>query len=591
MPETPAGTVFCSVRNKKLPTQSAHQRCWFDCGFELINPDHYGWIDNGRNRVKRAEKNVGRIEGDPVPSDRTQEEQRRRLSQLETEQTRTQLQIEALEEAREFAESVMQTIREPLLVLDRDLLIVAVNRAMCGTFGATAAETKGQPFSWLLGSHCGGPELLPRLQAVVAEDKTIENHTIECQLGEMGKRFMLVNARRLSRDHRKPPFVLLALQDVTERKQTEEALSRNQNNLEDFFQNAPVGLHWAGADGRILWANQRELDMLGYSREEYVGRFLSDFHDDQAGIKDFIHRLAKGEQVEKFESRVRRKDGALQSVAICANALWENGAFVHTRCFTLDITEQKHAEESLKNLNFELEVRVASRTAALQQSNDEMEAFCYTIAHDLRAPLRAMEGFAQALLEDCGDRLNDTGRDYARRIIKAARREDKLIQDLLEYSQLKLTPLTSSPVVLEQAVQNAVACFHDAIQDQKARVQVYPPFPEVMGNAATLNHVLAHLISNGLKFVESGVQPKIRIWAEKRQSTVRLWIEDNGIGIQPEHHDRIFRVFERLHHTEQYPGTGIGLAMVRRGIERMGGTVGVESSPGKGSRFWLELPA
>jgi PAS domain S-box-containing protein len=541
--------------------------------------------------VKRAEKKVERIKGDPVSSKRTQEEQRTRLSQLKTEQTQTQLQIEALEEAREFAESVMQTIPDPLLVLDRELMIVAVNHALCGTFGATAAEARGQSFSWLLGSHCGGLELRPHLQAVVAENKPIENHLIECQLREMGKRFMLVNARRLSRDQSKPPFVLLALQDVTERKQTEEALARNQKNLEDFFQNAPVGLHWAGANGRILWANERELDMLGYSQEEYIGRFLSDFHEDPAAIKDFIHRLVKGEQVEKLESRVRRKDGALQSVAICANALWENGTFVHTRSFTLDITEQKQAEESLKNLNLELEKRVASRTAALQQSNDEMEAFCYTIAHDLRAPLRAMEGFAQALLDDCGDQINDTGQDYARRVIKAARREDRLIQDLLEYSQLKLTPLTSGFVDLEKAVQNAVASFHEIIQAKKASVRVYPPFPGVMGNAPTLQHVLTHLISNGLKFVDSGVQPKIRIWAEKRQRAVRLWIEDNGIGIQPEHHDRIFRVFERLHHSEQYPGTGIGLAMVRRGIERMGGTVGVESSPGKGSRFWVELPA
>lgn len=236
-----------------------------------------------------------------------------------------------------------------------------------------------------------------------------------------------------------------------------------------------------------------------------------------------------------------------------------------------------------------LEERVHERTARLQEANEELEAFAYSVSHDLRAPLRAMEGFAQALLEDHAEQMEPQAQDYARRIFEAAQRMDSLILDLLAYSRVSRMEMRRGPVKLETALQEALTDLAAEIAQKGAQVTVEEPLPRVLAHRSVLIQVLENLLSNAVKFVASGVQPCVRVWAQPRGDRVRLWVEDNGIGIAPEDQERIFRVFERLHGIEAYPGTGIGLAIVRKGVERMGGQVGVESEVGQGSRFWIEL--
>jgi signal transduction histidine kinase len=255
-----------------------------------------------------------------------------------------------------------------------------------------------------------------------------------------------------------------------------------------------------------------------------------------------------------------------------------------------EIAERKRAEEEVQRLNLELEDRVRRRTAALQETNEQLEAFTYTVAHDLRAPLRAMQGFSQALLEDYSAQLGASGQDYASRVIAAAQRMDALIQDLLAYSRLSRSHLTSEAVDLEPIVERVLLNFHTELRAKDAQVDLVRPLPRVRAHPNTLEHIVMNLVSNALKFVANGVQPRLRIWAECQDNAVRVVVEDNGIGIADDHHERIFRVFERLHGTESFSGTGIGLAIVKKGIERMGGVVGVDSQPGRGSVFWFELP-
>lgn len=239
----------------------------------------------------------------------------------------------------------------------------------------------------------------------------------------------------------------------------------------------------------------------------------------------------------------------------------------------------------------ELEQRVAERTAKLQETNQELESFAYSVSHDLRAPLRAMHGFSQALLEDYGDALGDEGCEYAQRVVSAAQRMDGLIQDLLAYSRLSRTEITLTPISLDTVMDEVLNQLAATIQDKEAQVQIERPLPEVLGHHTTVVQVVANLVSNAVKFVPPGVHPLVRVSAQELDQRVRLWIQDNGIGIAPEHQERIFRVFERLHGVETYPGTGIGLAIVRKGAERMKGCVGVESALGSGSRFWVEFQA
>ncbi|WP_414586559.1 sensor histidine kinase [Scytonema sp. PCC 10023] len=236
-----------------------------------------------------------------------------------------------------------------------------------------------------------------------------------------------------------------------------------------------------------------------------------------------------------------------------------------------------------------LENRVFERTQKLQAANDDLEAFGYTVSHDLQAPLRAMHGFAEALLEDYGALLDELGKEYTRRIILSALRLEDLIQDLLAYSHLNRSELSLKVIDLTQLLSDVINEIQPEIQEKKAEIKIQSPLPQVIGHHSTLVQVITNLLLNAMKFVKVGVRPQVQVCAEKHDNWVRLWVADNGIGIAHEHQQRIFAVFERLHGQETYPGTGIGLAIVRKGVERMQGQVGLESQLGQGSRFWIEL--
>lgn len=251
----------------------------------------------------------------------------------------------------------------------------------------------------------------------------------------------------------------------------------------------------------------------------------------------------------------------------------------------------REAEDRLRSLNAELERKVEERTQELRATMAELEAFAYSVAHDLRAPLRAMRGFGQVLLEEHASTLDAEARDYLARIAAASAQLDALIQDLLEYTRIGRAGVRLEEIALETFLTELLRQTAPELREARADVRLEGPFPRVRADPVILAQIVRNLLSNAVKFVAPGVAPQVTLRAESVADRVRLWVEDNGIGIPPQHRERIFRVFERLHRAEDYPGTGIGLAIVRRGIERMGGRVGVESEVGRGSRFWIELEA
>jgi signal transduction histidine kinase len=251
---------------------------------------------------------------------------------------------------------------------------------------------------------------------------------------------------------------------------------------------------------------------------------------------------------------------------------------------------RRQVESELRSSNEELERRVGERTASLAVALRELETFSYTVAHDLRSPLRAMRQLSDLLLEDYAPRLGVTGRDYARRIGEAAARMDRLTADLLEWSRLTKVEVHRERLDLPRVVASVLAEFAEEIARKAADVRNDTrPLPAV-GDAELLSEALRHLVENALTFAQPGRAPRIRIATEAVQGSTRLWVEDHGVGIDPAYHPKLFRVFERVGGGDP-SGTGMGLALAKKAVERMGGEIGVVSRAGAGSRFFIEVPA
>jgi signal transduction histidine kinase len=262
----------------------------------------------------------------------------------------------------------------------------------------------------------------------------------------------------------------------------------------------------------------------------------------------------------------------------------------------IEIVERVRAEQALQEAKAKLradadllEHTVAERTAQLRVSVSELEAFAYSIAHDLRAPVRAIHSFTQLALELPATEVGPAATTLLNRVTIAAARMDSLIQDVLSLSQVIRRPIKIESVEVEALVR-ALVEERPELSPPRAKITIKGPLRRMLGHEATLSQCVTNLLTNAVKFVEPGAVPQVRVRSENLGSRIRLWVEDQGIGIAPEARDTIFEMFQRLHTTAQYEGSGIGLAIVYKGMQRMGGRVGFESEPGAGSRFWLELP-
>ena len=347
--------------------------------------------------------------------------------------------------------------------------------------------------------------------------------------------------------------------------------------------------------GRVQTWNEGAELIKGYRADEIIGKSFERFYppDDVVGGAPLQHlEDAKRDGIYRETGQRVRKDGSRFWADVVITALYEeDGRLRGFAKVTRDITARKASEEHIRQLNASLEERVRERTAQLADANLEMQAFTYTVSHDLRAPLRGIRGFAQILLEDYAQQLDAEGLEYCQRISAAGGRMEQLLEDLLAYSRLSRAELAVKPVELDAVVDDALKQLGEAIAELQPQIEVKGPLPAVCGHRPILVQAVQNLIGNALKFVAPDVRPRVEVRAERRGNKARLYVEDNGIGIAPEHRERVFRVFERLHGEEQYAGTGIGLAIVRRALERLGGKAGIEARDGAGSCFWIELPA
>jgi PAS domain S-box-containing protein len=342
-------------------------------------------------------------------------------------------------------------------------------------------------------------------------------------------------------------------------------------------------------NGIITTWNKGAERIFGYTPEEVIGKPVTllmppELLDEEPGI---LARLRRGERIDHYETVRKCKDGRCIDISLTVSPVRnEEGRIIGASKIARDVTELRKAREALARSHEELEIRVKERTASLEQAVAQMEEFSYTVSHDLRSPIRAIKGFAEAALEDYDGKLDKGLRTYLERIVTGAERMEHLAQDILKYSKVARSPVELKPISLDRLVPQLVA--NDAeIQRANAEVSVRKPLDPVLGHESLVSQAILNLLSNAAKFVKPGTRPKIEVGTERNNGRVKLWVKDNGIGIDPRYHGRLFGIFERLN--PAYEGTGIGLAIVRKAAERMGGSVGLESDVDHGSSFWIEL--
>jgi PAS domain S-box-containing protein len=390
--------------------------------------------------------------------------------------------------------------------------------------------------------------------------------------------------------------------DITERKQAEEALGRSEAHKTAILQTALDAILTVDQAATIREWNRGAEKMFGYPKAEALGRKIDELiipaEKSEYYHGALVEYLATGVGSllgRPFELAVMRRDGTkfYSEFAITPNSPAEPTEYT---CISRDITERKRAEEAVREsearlakANEELEMKVEQRTARLQETIAELEAFSYSLSHDMRAPLRAMRSFSQIVMAEYGEKLGAGGTDLLKRVTDAAGRLDRLIQDVLAFSQLSGQEIKLETLEVENLMRQVI---HERpeFQPPKADIQIQSPLLPVKGHEALLTQCLTNFLDNAVKFVDRGKQPRLIVKSEALGDEVRLWFEDNGIGIAKDMQERLFGIFQQLHRPGTYPGTGIGLAIVRKAAERMKGSVGVESEPGTGSRFWLQLP-
>lgn len=255
-----------------------------------------------------------------------------------------------------------------------------------------------------------------------------------------------------------------------------------------------------------------------------------------------------------------------------------------------DIADLRLAEAALNELNSQLEQRIKERTAKLEAANQALETFTYSVAHDLKAPLRGIDGYSRLLQESYSDKLDDEGRGFLRNVRRATQHMGQLIDDLLAYSRLEHSDVQMGQVNLQELIESLLAKHAHDIRTRDVAVTVAVPFPSVNADREGLSMALRNLLENALKFTRNVPRPMIETSGRDTEAACILSVRDNGVGFDMKFHDRIFDIFQRLHRSEDYPGTGVGLAIARKAMQRMGGRAWAESEPGKGATFYLEIP-
>ena len=375
------------------------------------------------------------------------------------------------------------------------------------------------------------------------------------------------------------------IHDISERKRTEAALQEKTDELDRFFNVALDLLCIADTDGYFRRLNPQWEVALGYSLQELEGRrFLDLVHpDDLASTLTAIGELSNQNVVIDFTNRYRRKDGSYRWIE------WRSypvGNLIYAAA--RDITERRQVEEKIRKLNDELELRVQERTAQLETANKELESFSYSVSHDLRAPLRAIDGYSRILVEDHASELSNEAVNLLENVSDNTQKMGRLIDDLLAFSRISNYSVDMQVVSMDNLVNQILTDLQFDLQNRNVEIEL-EHLPDCRGDSALLKQVWINLLSNAIKFTRDEEMARIQIGSEEMGGEQVYFVKDNGVGFDMRYADQIFGVFQRLQHNDRFEGTGVGLAIVQRIIHRHGGRIWVEAEPEVGASFYFTI--
>lgn len=508
-------------------------------------------------------------------------------------------QLEELKRAEEetrrtqtFLDAIVENIPNTILVKETDhLTYVLCNKASEALFGFTKEEIVGRTayeffpkeeadrFTAQDREALTGPNLLDIPEEIV--------HT-----RDQGPRLLHTKKLPFLEKDGQPQYILSISEDITDRKQVEEALRESKERYRQSVENSPNPIFSVNRIGLIQTWNRACEQIFQYGAVEVIGQTYQKLLWNPEDLPDIEAKVAlvfQRQALPDVDLSYRCKNGAQRFTVSRLYPLLDRGGQVEGCMFAnTDITERKEAEKEIRRLNEELEQRVIERTAQLEAANKELETFAYSVSHDLRAPLRSIDGFSQMLVEDYGPILPEGGQDYLQRVRTASQRMGQLIDDLLQLSRLTRGQLQREPVALSPMVEEIVAELQRSEPERRAEFIIAP---EVMatGDVRLLRVVLENLLNNAWKFTGKEAQAKIEFGFVHQNGHPTFYVRDNGAGFDMAYADKLFRPFQRLHGATEFEGTGIGLATVQRIIHRHGGRVWAEGAVDYGATFYFAL--
>lgn len=523
-----------------------------------------------------------------------------RVHQIELEMQNEQLRLAQgeLEKARERYAELYEHAPVAYLTLTEHGLIQAANLTSTRLLGTGRAQLINAPLSRFVVKDDQDSYYLCLRKAFFS---SLIN-SCELRLRTSGGETICGRLELLQASEEGQPVCRVTLTDITGHKRAEEAVLENQRRqfqyeneerLQLAFEAGGLGAWDQDFETGQITCNERACAMLGFTAGTVVNwqDFLQRVHpEDRPAFLNAAERSTQPGGSGRFEEmfRIILSDDRVRWVRFAARCLFaaeQTGRVLRRTGVLADITRQKEAEELLASRAHQLEILVRERTTRLQETLNELEHFSYTLVHDLRAPLRAIRGYGGLLLTECKE-LNPRQQHFLERTCTAAERMDQLVTDALNYNKIVHQNFVLAPIDCGALLEQLVDSYPEFLE-ARAFISVLGTIPPVMGNPALLTQCFSNLIGNALKFVNPGRVPSVRIFARDLGARIRVCVQDNGIGIPADCHERIFEMFQRL--DQRFEGTGIGLPLVRKAAQRMHGSVGVESQPGQGSLFWVEL--